>query len=191
MVYHPARQPADDQAMTATRPRADPAIIEALHAEHGGILFREAVHLTGGDRGRAEDLVQETLLRAWTHPQAFTAGSPRPWLFTTLRHLATDAWRARQTRPPEAAPAILDYQVTDDGTDRLLNTVVVMGAVTALKEDHRRVLAEVYYRDRTTAEAAAVLGVAEGTVKSRTHYALRALRVALQDRDQQPERRTA
>ena len=71
----------------------------------------------------------------------------------------------------------------DDGdrTDQLLLSWVVADALTRLSEEHRAVLLECYYRGRPVAEAARRLGVPEGTVKSRTHYALRALRLALEE----------
>ena len=58
---------------------------------------------------------------------------------------------------------------------------MVAEAVTRLSPEHRAVLVECYYRGQPVAEAARRLGVPEGTVKSRTHYALRALRLALQE----------
>jgi len=58
---------------------------------------------------------------------------------------------------------------------------VVAEAITRLSEEHRAVLLECYYRGRPVAEAARLLGVPAGTVKSRTHYALRALRLALEE----------
>ena len=78
----------------------DADLLRALYAEHGDALFAHALRLTGGDRQRAEDLVQETLLRAWQHPEALDPdrGSVRAWLFTTARNLAIDAWRRRSAR---------------------------------------------------------------------------------------------
>ena len=68
-----------------------------------------------------------------------------------------------------------------DRTDQLLLSWVVAEAVTKLSPEHRAVLVECYYRGVSVAEAARQLGVPEGTVKSRTHYALRALRLALEE----------
>src|SRR5438034_7821678 len=92
---------------------ADEDLVRTLYAEHGDALFAHALRLTSGDRQRAEDLVQETLLRAWQHPEALdpSRGSVRAWLFTTARNLAIDAWRRRSVRvgevitdaPPELA----------------------------------------------------------------------------------------
>jgi RNA polymerase sigma factor (sigma-70 family) len=81
----------------------DEELLRALHAEHGDALFAHALRLCDGDRQRAEDLVQETLLRAWRHPEALAPerGPVRAWLFTTARRLAIDAWRRREARVGE------------------------------------------------------------------------------------------
>ena len=76
-------------------------MLRALYSEHGGPLLGYVLRLTGGDRTQAEDVVQETLLRAWRHPDALTGRPVRPWLFTVARNLVVDAHRARRARPPE------------------------------------------------------------------------------------------
>src|ERR1700729_2102804 len=80
---------------------SDEDLIRALYAEHAGPLLRYAMHLMSGDRQRAEDIVQETLLRAWQHPEAIADRPARPWLFAVARNLAVDSFRARKARPPE------------------------------------------------------------------------------------------
>ncbi|WP_029394498.1 sigma factor, partial [Streptomyces sp. TOR3209] len=65
--------------------------LAALQREHGRPLFALLLRLSDGDRQRAEDLVQETLVRAWQHPEALRADdfdSVRPWLLTVARRLA-------------------------------------------------------------------------------------------------------
>ena len=76
------------------------AVFRYLYAEHGPALLQLASTLTGGDRGRAEDLVQETMLRAWTHRNNLDMQNrpPRAWLITVARRLAVDAHRARRAR---------------------------------------------------------------------------------------------
>src|SRR5579872_1490975 len=125
---------------------ADEAFVRALYAEHGGALLRYALHLTGGDRQRAEDLVQETIVRAWRHPEALADRQPRPWLFAVARNLAVDAYRARQSRPPEVGQAVLDTLPADDDADRTLESWAVADALASLRPDHRRVIVETYYR---------------------------------------------
>jgi RNA polymerase sigma-70 factor, ECF subfamily len=175
-------------ARTAARQEraADEAFIRALYAEHGGALLRYALHLTGGDRQRAEDLVQETIVRAWRHPAALADRPARPWLFAVARNLAVDAHRARQSRPHEVSQAMLETLPVADDADRTLDSWAIAEALASLRPDHRKVIVETYYRGHTVAEAATSLGIPAGTVKSRTYYALKALKLALQERGLAP-----
>jgi RNA polymerase sigma-70 factor (ECF subfamily) len=162
----------------------DDDLIRALHAEHGDALYAHALRLCEGDRQRAEDLVQETLLRAWRHPEVLDPdrGSARAWLFTTARHLAIDAWRRREARVGEVVTDVLPEPKSGlDETDRAVEAWTIAEALARLSEAHREVLVECFYRGRSVAEAANVLGVPPGTVKSRTHYAVRALRLVLEE----------
>ena len=157
--------------------------IEQLHREHAAALWRYSLRLTGNDRSRAEDVVQETLLRAWKHPSVLdgSEGSVRAWLFTVARNVVIDEWRSRKTRQEVVVAEVPEPAETADETDRMLLSWVVAEALTQLSAEHRAVLLECYYRGQPVAEAARRLGVPEGTVKSRTHYALRALRLALEE----------
>lgn len=157
--------------------------LAALQREHGGPLFALLLRLSDGDRQRAEDLVQETLLRAWQHPEALHAedfDSVRPWLLTVARRLAIDARRARQARPPEVGDEVPENaRVTADHAERAAAMLDVREAVKTLTPEHRDVLILVYFRGASVAEAAQTLGIPPGTVKSRAYYALRALRRVL------------
>ncbi|MCU1525813.1 MAG: polymerase subunit sigma [Microbacteriaceae bacterium] len=157
-------------------------LLRALHDEHAPALWRYVVWLTG-DRHFAEDVVQETLVRAWRRPQVLdqTETSARSWLFTVARNLVIDDRRSAYARH-EITSEQLPERVTDDGTDALLDTWLVSDALTALSTDHRLVVVHAYYRGQSTAEIARELDIPEGTVKSRLHYALRALRLSLQER---------
>jgi RNA polymerase sigma-70 factor (ECF subfamily) len=158
--------------------------LRALYDAHAAALLAYAVRLCDGDRTRAEDVVQETLVRAWRHLDDLDpeAAPVRPWLFTVAHRVAIDAHRARRARPPEVADGGLAAVPALDELGPALDRIVVTDALAALSAEHRAVLVETYYRGRTVGEAAAVLGIPPGTVKSRCHYALRALKLALAER---------
>jgi RNA polymerase sigma-70 factor (ECF subfamily) len=162
----------------------DEAMLRALWDEHGSALLRCALRLTGGDRAWAEDVVQETLLRAWQHPSSVeaTRGPVRPWLVTVARRVVIDQHRARGARPLEVAADQVPEALTEDGIDGALESWLVAEALTALTPLHREALLHTYYAGRTVSEAAQLLGVPVGTVKSRVFYALRALKLALEER---------
>ena len=107
---------------------SDEALIRALYADHAGPLLRYALHLTNGDRQRAEDIVQETLLRAWLHPEAIADRPARPWLFAVARNLAFDAHRARKARPHEVGEAALELLPAQTRRDRALESWAVADA---------------------------------------------------------------
>jgi RNA polymerase sigma-70 factor (ECF subfamily) len=153
------------------------ALIRVLYAEHGKALLAYATRLTG-DRMAAEDLVQETLIRAWRHPEVIAnpQGSLRGWLLTVIRNLVTDRYRAKAARPTEVDEADSTAAIEPDHADTVVTSLLLMDALERLTPEHRAVLVEIYYRGHTASEAAGLLGIPEGTVKSRTHHALKALR---------------
>ena len=186
----------DDGAVTprsAPRHEATPAgpshedtLVRMLYDEHAGPLLMFVLRLTGGDRQRAEDIVQETLLRAWRNAHRLGAQgqqSLRPWLVTVARRIAIDDHRSVAARPAETYDRELEsFPSTADETDRVLRLMTVTDALRTLSHSHREILVETYFRGRTVPEAADALGLPLGTAKSRVYYALRALRTALQQR---------
>ena len=160
----------------------DVLLMQKLHAEHAEALWGYCARLTGYDRTRAEDVAQETLLRAWRHLDVLdeSHGSVRAWLFTVARNLVIDDWRSRRHHREVSVADVPDTEGVEVA-EQLLQSWVVTEAVGRLSPDHRAVLLECYYRGHSVTEAARRLGVPEGTVKSRTHYALRALRLALEE----------
>ncbi|MFE9685390.1 sigma-70 family RNA polymerase sigma factor [Streptomyces sp. NPDC006285] len=155
--------------------------IRTLHDQQAGPLYAYVVKLLNGDRHKAEDVVQEALLRCW-RTQDVTGGQPlRPWLFRVARNLVIDEYRMRKTRPQEVNGNtwLEDLQPRPDDVDRLLSSILLQEAFRQLSPDHRAALYETYFSGRSMREAGQVLGIPSGTVKSRVHHAVRALRLAM------------
>lgn len=158
--------------------------MRAAHDEYADALWGFCLRLTRGDGPAAEDLVQETLLRAWRHPDVLDREPERvrAWLFTVARNLDIDRWRARRSRPEVTADPHTLEEARPDGTDELLQSWLVADALRSLSEDHRAVIVHCYYGGLSVAAAAERVGVPVGTVKSRLHYGMKALRLALEER---------
>ncbi len=154
-------------------------LVDVLYAEHATALLAYAQRLLGGDRHQAEDVVQETFLRAWRNAGRLNGATARPWLFTVARRIVIDAHRRRRAGPTDE---LGQEPPPSDELEQALLSWDVTEAFRTLSDDHRAVLLEVHYRDRTVVDAARALGIPEGTVKSRTYYALHALRLALEER---------
>jgi RNA polymerase sigma-70 factor (ECF subfamily) len=181
-------EPSRFSSVAASTEVLDEAALRLLYAEHSGPVLAYLLKLTR-DRPRAEDLLQETMLRAWRRPAVFEPGrgSVRAWLCTVARNLVIDDIRSRSARPTETelserTERTESSATADDPYEAALRAWEVADALATLTADHRAVLIEVYYRGATVAEAAQKLGIPPGTAKSRTFYALRALRLACQER---------
>lgn len=157
-------------------------LVGRLVQEHHQAVLATALRATG-DRQAAEEITQETFLRAWRHPQAFLSpdSSPRGWLLTVARRLGADRWRARARRHMAEAAAASEDAGGESDLDLVLEAEVLRQALARLSPEHREVLMECVWRERSVAEAAIALAVPEGTVKSRTYYALRSLRLILDE----------
>jgi RNA polymerase sigma-70 factor, ECF subfamily len=161
-------------------PTNDEAIVRSLYEQHGRSLLAYATRLTG-DRAAAEDVVQETLVRAWKHAATLSEerGSVRGWLLTVARNIVTDRARAKAARPQEVAESPATPPIERDHSQSVVDTMVVLEALGRVSPEHRDVLVELYYRGHSVNEAATALGIPPGTVKSRRYYALRALKAAI------------
>lgn len=172
---------ANEQQENRECPDGGQAFARVIYQTHGTALLQFAQGLTLGDVHGAEDIVQEAVLRAWRHAEKLTStpGLTRPWLFTVVRRLAIDAHRTRRARPADLIPTALDREVVSDTSERTLTSQVLTRALAELDRPHREVLVHRYCLDRSIEETAAELNLPQGTVKSRSSHALRALRHAL------------
>jgi RNA polymerase sigma-70 factor, ECF subfamily len=136
-----------------------------------------------GSAHLAEDAVQETFARAWRSRQRFDAsrGSLKTWLYAIERHLLVDMARSRQrqeirdTRLENSSEPIVDH------VEHAIASWQVEEAVGQLTDAHRTVIVEMYFKGTTSKELAVRLAVPEGTVRSRLFYALKALKLTLEE----------
>ncbi|MCX5015114.1 MULTISPECIES: sigma-70 family RNA polymerase sigma factor [unclassified Streptomyces] len=165
------------------RPTLDRDTLAELYRLHAPYLLRALLRLTSGDRGKAEDMLQETFLRAWQHPESLTRGPEhsRPWLYTVARRIAIDYFRMQAARAKEFGDESPEERAAaHDPYEEVVVAHDIRGVLAKLPPHHREVLVELHLNDRSTADAAAVLGVPPGTVKSRNFYAVRACRPLLE-----------
>ena len=147
-------------------------------------MWRFGMRLTH-DRQLSEDVVQEVLLKAWTDPSLGQRdkAAARAWLFTASRNLIIDKWRSAASRHEQRIEEPPEESV-GDVTSVVLDRWLIAEALISLSAVHRSVISTVYYEGRSVADISARLRIPipEGTVKSRLHYGLRTLRLALQEK---------
>jgi RNA polymerase sigma-70 factor (ECF subfamily) len=177
--------PSDD-AQLMERLSSDPTgeALRTLYRTYAGELLGFALNALS-DRETAEEIVQETFTRAWRHADRYDAarGSVRTWLYQIARHAIIDARRRASARP---APAGAGERGVDDlaggvSIEQAMLGWQVAAALARLSPEHRQVIRLAHVRGMSVREIAAACGLPEGTVKSRTWYALRSLRLVLEE----------
>jgi RNA polymerase sigma-70 factor (ECF subfamily) len=176
---------ADDAVLLAAvagGDRGEP--LRILYHRYAGRVLGLGVQLLG-DRGLAEELVQETFVRVWRNAARYdpARGSVPTFVFTIARRLAVDLWRRPSSRPA-SRPARAEGVPPADGdeVEMVLTRLEVRHALESLSPAHREVIELSYLRHLRQTEIAERLGIPIGTVKTRSYHALRALKVALQQR---------
>jgi RNA polymerase sigma-70 factor (ECF subfamily) len=157
-LFSPGAAPSDVDA--------DEESFETLIEQHREALYGYVYRLTGGDEVETDCIVKETFYRAAQDPSRLVqrTSSVRPWLVLLARTAYQDGERS-------AAPA-------DPEPEAPVETTVVR-AMDSLSRMHREILVELFYRGTSLEEAAHARGVGVDTVKSRLYYAMRALRIVL------------
>jgi RNA polymerase sigma-70 factor, ECF subfamily len=165
--------------VSSTKGDTDNRMMEEFCRRHSTGLRKYILSLTFGDEHLADDVLQETFLRAWRQPEVVTdtRDSRRAWLHTVAKNIVIDRSRWRGRRPQEAGDAALPWIAEPNSDiDRVVISLTLRQAIRKLPRVQREILTELYYRERSLNEIAEKLGIPVGTVKSRAHYALRALR---------------
>ncbi len=176
--------PTTDDAVLVERLRADETgeAMRALYRLYGGELYGFTLKALG-DRGAAEEIVQEVFLRAWRHADSYdpARAGVRTWLYQIARHAIIDARRRAAVRPglPHHEPA--DEAAGGVSLEQAMLGWQVAAALERLTPEHRQMIRMAQFRGLSMREIAAHTGLPVGTVKSRTWYALRSLRLVLEE----------
>lgn len=160
---------------------ADEAGLREAFLAHGGELYGFA-RRSLNSKESAEDVVQETFARAWRSRSRFdaTLGTLRTWLFTIERRVILDVstqQRESLARPFEEGPE----PAAEDHVERAMLGWQMEFALERLNPEHRIVITELYFNGRSGREVAELLALPEGTVRSRAFYALRMLRLLIEE----------
>jgi RNA polymerase sigma-70 factor, ECF subfamily len=157
--------------------------LRVLYRRYAGELYGFALNSLH-DRGLAEEVVQDAFTSVWRHADRFDPelGSFRTWLYGLARNRIVDMRRRAAVRPaladayPGDEPAELDRSL-----DEAMLRWQVGAALARLSPEHREVVRLAHFQALTLREIAEALGLPLGTVKSRTYYALRHLRLVLDE----------
>ncbi|MDQ3664266.1 MAG: sigma-70 family RNA polymerase sigma factor [Actinomycetota bacterium] len=161
--------------------------IDAAYAAHGAELYRFALRGLGDD-GAAQDVVQETFLRAWRSADRYDSevASLRVWLFAIARNAMIDRARASAVRPWEAN--VQDVSAADaangkveDPIEQLMRSWMVQEALQRISDQHRTAIVETHLKERPYGEVAAEQGIPIGTLRGRVFYGLKSLKVAMEE----------
>jgi RNA polymerase sigma-70 factor (ECF subfamily) len=185
-------------------PASDAVLLERLRDDRGGeslraLYRRYADELYGfaysalGDRGLADELVQDVFTRVWRHAGDYdpSRASFRTWLYAIARNVIVDFRRRASVRPRLAAhePPVAqdeDEKTLDAALEQAALRWQVAAALERLSPEHREVVRLAHFDALTFREIAQLTGLPLGTVKSRAYYALRNLRLALEEMEAVP-----
>lgn len=156
----------------------------ALYQRYGSNLYGLGLRLLG-DRGMAEEMVQETFVRLWRSAERFDRdkGSVRTFTYTIARRVAVDLRRRSASRPLDSREEIDQVDSAREGEfDRLVLGLDVRDALRSLSTKHCEILELHFDEDLTQVQVAERLDVPLGTVKTRIYHGLRALKLEFEER---------
>jgi RNA polymerase sigma-70 factor, ECF subfamily len=180
----PSASPIAEDALLVDRLRSDETgeAMRALYRIYGGELYGFALNALG-DRGAAEEIVQEVFLRAWRHAGQYdpARAGVRTWIYQITRHAIIDARRRASVRPGLAQHEPKSEAEAAGTLEQAMLGWQVAAALERLTPEHRQMIRMAQFRGLTMREIAEHTGLPLGTVKSRTWYALRSLRLVLEE----------
>jgi RNA polymerase sigma-70 factor (ECF subfamily) len=177
-------QPPAEETLVEQARRGDSAAFETLVLAYQSLAFRTAF-VIAGDASDAEEAAQDAFVKAYRALRRFHTGEPfRPWLLTIVANEARNKRRSRGRRGALTLRAALEPGASGDEDPEAVvlareRRERLLTAVERLRDDDRDVLACRYLLELSEDETAATLGIARGTVKSRTHRALARLQEEL------------
>jgi RNA polymerase sigma-70 factor (ECF subfamily) len=180
--------PLSDEALLTGFATGDPDAAAGFVRRFQNRVYGLAVTILG-DAKAAEDVAQETFVRAWRHASTYDArrGAVSSWLLTIARNLALDRARLRGSQPvdPDTLASQLDGSGGDvDEATRIADRDLLRGLLVALPPPQRRTLVLATYFGRTAKEISEMDGTPIGTVKTRIRDALLKLRTRLEVEDE-------
>ena len=177
-----------DEALVVRAQRGDRSAFEELVRRTSRLVFAR-LYLETGDGHRAEDLVQETLLRAWSSLGSLEKpANLRAWLLTVAKNVLVDAARRdnrqKRSEPPSAGPSVLslvpeDGPSPDEEAERAELRGQVMDALRSLPEEYQMPLTLRYIAGADYRMIERQLNLSNGSLRGLLHRGLRMLREKL------------
>jgi RNA polymerase sigma-70 factor, ECF subfamily len=182
-------------------PSSDAMLVERLPRDRSGDELRELYRRYAGelfgfaasaldDREQAEEVVQDVFAQLWRHAGEYDQrrASVRTWLYAIARNRIVDAHRRAAARPKRAEDedSLDNAAEIDAALDQAVLRWQITAALAQLSPAHREVIRLAHYGGLTMREIAERTGIPLGTVKSRTSYALRSLRLILDEMEVEP-----
>jgi RNA polymerase sigma-70 factor (ECF subfamily) len=180
------RPQSDDETLIAAAAAADIGALEQLYERYGRVAFSLAYRVVG-DRGTAEDVVQDAFLSVWRQAKSYRRerGSPRTWLMSIVHHRSIDRLRSNASGgavvPFDLVPE--DYAEAPGVWQQVWAEVrgeTVRKALERLPSEQKKSIELAYFSGYTQSEIAALMGVPLGTVKGRMRIGLQKLKAMLE-----------